>query len=264
MKEAALFLSPCCKAKRSDGYSSAWGEIFRGKNQNKFSFLTRYRDELCGFYQGLSEEQALKVYKDRGVGKSRIEKVHQAWQKNLNIYQSMTMMAIDRYRGSLYRSLDERLIAQIRNRDVDNIFIVSALLGLVAPTDLIPDYELMMQDKAPGNKAVWKYWAESFRNRETKEALNKIFSAFNSIFCFLSEATGYVNAVVEFLRNYDSYLIKSREKGQRNIGNSWGRTLARSVLEHANCPEEVKEIALFYDCKLIDFSSQKVRADHLE
>jgi len=254
MKEA-LFLIPCCRAKRSGGDGSAWGEIFQRENHNKCGFLSNYRDELCGFYSCLSKEQAPEVYRGRGAGKSREEKVLQAWHKNLNIYKSPTVPAIERYCGSLYKSLEESTLERIRNHMIDNILIVSALLGLVDPMDLIPDYELMMQDMAPGNKPVWKYWAESFRNRETRETLNKIFSAFSSIFCFLSEATGYADAVAESLRNYDSYLIKSRKKGQRNIGSSWGQTLAHSVLEQACCPEEVKKIARLYNCELIAFHS---------
>jgi cytoplasmic iron level regulating protein YaaA (DUF328/UPF0246 family) len=255
MKKPALFLIPCCKEKQPEGYNAAWEEIHLSESYNQFNFLDRYRDELFSFYSELSKEKAFEVYKNRESGENKGKKIIEAWQKNLNIYKSKTMMAIDRYNGRLYRNLNRRLLEQIRNNEIDNILIVSALLGLIAPTDLIPDYELIMGDEAPGNKRVWKYWAEAFRNRKVKKAIDLIFLKYDYIYCLLSTTSGYTDAIAKILYDYDSYVLKSREKGQLKILSSWGNILNYSILSQINFPDEVERIAQTNNCKMTAFNS---------
>jgi cytoplasmic iron level regulating protein YaaA (DUF328/UPF0246 family) len=255
MKKRALFLIPCCQRKQPGGYNATWKEIHLSGHHNQFDFLDRYRDQLFSFYSELPQERAFGVYESRRSRQNRGKRIIEAWQKNLNIYKSAIMMAIDRYNGLLYRSLNKKFPELIRNNEIDNIIIISALLGLLAPTDSIPDYELTMKDEAPGNKRVWKYWAETFRNREIKKAINLKFSKFDYIFCLLSTTTGYAHAIAELLYDYDSYILKSREKGLPKILSSWGSILNDSILSQINCPDEVERIAQMYNCEMTTFNS---------
>jgi len=256
MKKTALFLIPCCKAKRPGGHYATWPEIHLSKLHNQFDFLDRYREQLFSFYSGLSEERASAVYKNRG---NKRKKIIEAWQKNLNIYNSLTMMAIDRYNGFLYSYLNRRLLEQIRNNEVDNIFIISALLGFIAPTDLIPDYELMMGDEGPGNERVWQYWAEAFKNGKIKKAIDLKFSKYDYIPCLLSTTSRYTDAIAEVLYDYDSYILKSREKGQAVKLCSWANFLNDSILSQINCPGEAEPVARMHNCEVTPFKSPRIK-----
>lgn len=69
-----------------------------------------------------------------------------------------TMAAIERYTGVLYRELDPgALPAAARARLDRSVLIVSGLWGLVAPTDMIPQYKLKMGAALPpmGRLSTW-------------------------------------------------------------------------------------------------------------
>ncbi len=69
-----------------------------------------------------------------------------------------TAPAMDRYDGVLYRELAwSTLPSRDRSRGEDEVRIASGLLGLVAPSDPVPDHRLKMSDSLPetGRLATW-------------------------------------------------------------------------------------------------------------
>lgn len=255
----ALFLIPCCSEKIPGGDNPSWDEIHLNQKPNKLQFLDNYRLQLIDFYSELSREAAFNYYKNRGVGEVRNRKVAKAWQKNLRVHKCKTTKAIHRYKGNLYKSLNSNVREWLRNGELDNVLIISALIGIVAPTDLIPDYELMMMDKSPRNRNVWEFWRETFATDEIKKPLQQIFSKFDYIYCLMSTTTGYVPAVTKLLSNYHSYCIIPQERGQTNKLRSWGRVLSEALLKRVSLPEEVKKVAEIHNCimKELDVKNQE-------
>ncbi len=247
----SLFIIPCSSAKLSGGNRRLWNEVRLNQESNKFKFLDNYRLKMIDFYSGLSQENALNYYKNRGSGEDRIRKVLKAWQKNLKIHEGKTVMAIDRYNGNLYKALNISLRRQLRGYELDNVFIVSALMGIIAPSDLIPDYELMMSDKTSENKKVWGFWKNTFAVTDIEHMINKLFSGFDYIYCLLSTTTGYLDSVIGLLYNHASFVIKSSESGSGSISRSWGRVLNEVLLNQASSPDDVERISNVNNCKMI-------------
>ncbi len=123
-------------------------------------------------------------------------------------------------------------------------------MGIITPTDLIPDYELIIKDKSPNNKTVWRFWRETFANNEVKTPLQQIFSKFDYIYCLIRKVTGYVNSVTEILSDNPSYCIISHEKDKSSISRSWGMVLNEVLSKGCNSPEEVKRVSEMHNCKL--------------
>ena len=248
----SLFIIPCCSTKLSGGNRRLWNEVRLNQESNKFKFLDHYRLQMIDFYSGLSQENALNYYENRGSGEDRIRKVLKAWQKNLKIHEGKTMMAIDRYNGNLYKALNFSLGRQLRGCELDNVLIISALMGIIAPTDLIPDYELMMMDRSPDNKKVWQFWKDTFENEEVKQSLQNIFSKYDYIYCLMSTSTGYIKSVSELLFDHKAYKIISQEIGQTNILKSWGRVLSEVLLKRSSSLDGVKRVAEIHNCVLTE------------
>lgn len=83
------------------------------------------------------------------------ENLEQAIQSNKSILSSKTMPAIDRYTGVVYSAIDYSSFNQKEQIFfADHVRIVSAVFGLVKPTDLIPEYKLKI-DKLGADK-YWK------------------------------------------------------------------------------------------------------------
>jgi len=167
------------------------------------------------------------------------------------------MPAIDRYRGKLYSSLNPEILNRLRNGKINNVLIVSALMGIVSPTDLIPDYELMMSDKSPKNRKVGVSWREIFAIEEVRRPLQEIFSKFDHIYCLMSTTTGYVDSVATLLSDYTSYCIIPQESGQTNKLRSWGNVLNEVLLNDFSSPDEVRKAAETYNCKMVELDNRK-------
>ena len=78
--------------------------------------------------------------------------------KNLQLWTSPTMPALQRYTGTLYDSLDfETLSEAALGRADRQLFIQSALFGLVPAMEQIPDYRCSADSKLPGVnlKKIW-------------------------------------------------------------------------------------------------------------
>ena len=73
---------------------------------------------------------------------------------NARVLKSPTLPAIERYSGVVYQGIDYASLNAATRKWFDNhVRIVSALFGLVAPGDLIPDYKLKIEKLDAA-----KYW----------------------------------------------------------------------------------------------------------
>lgn len=78
--------------------------------------------------------------------------------KNLSLWTAPTMPALERYTGVLYDALGfDTLSTQALQRAKSQLFIQSALFGLLPAMEQIPDYRLSADSKLPGLnlKELW-------------------------------------------------------------------------------------------------------------
>ena len=255
-KKNALFFIPCCSTKTEGGDYPAWDDVRYDQKLNEFQLLDNYRLQLIHFYSNLSLDDAFICLKNRGNTEDiRRKNAKHAWQTNLKILESRTMQAIDRYQGYLYKSINGNLIGQFGRNQITNVIIVSALLGLISPTDLIPNYELMMIVKIE-NKEVWRFWMNILLNEKIRNKLKLLFSKFDYFYCLLSRSTGYINSVANLLPSYSSYIIIPKKSGQINKLRSWGDVLSEALLNKAYFPNDVEYIAQKYECEMEPLNSR--------
>jgi len=82
---------------------------------------------------------------------------------NLELLTAGTMPAISRYTGVLFDALDfESLSVQAKKRASEQVFIQSALFGLLPATEQIPYYRLSAGSKLPGVN-LKKLWTDSHK-----------------------------------------------------------------------------------------------------
>lgn len=245
-KSKALFLIPCCSRKSQGGDNPSWLNIKDNTSVNKLGFLDRYRRQLIDFYSELDEDKAPDYYKNRGDKFQRPKKVHKAWRKNLGLLNSNTKPAINRYSsGKLYRNLNSRIVDQLNTGAIDNVLIVSALFGIIYPTDLIPDYELMMTDKTSKNQSVSGFWRDTFRNEDVYEKLNRIISSYDYVYCLMSDSSGYLGSVMDIISGTKTFHARFPGAGQ-NSPSLWGKVLNEALLKGACSPDEVNKIVENY------------------
>ena len=81
--------------------------------------------------------------------------------KNLNLWSAPTMPALQRYTGTLYDALDyESLGKDAIERAGRQVFIQSALFGMVPALEQIPDYRCSADSKLP-NVDLKKLWVDA-------------------------------------------------------------------------------------------------------
>lgn len=113
-----------------------------------FSTQNALREELVTELQEFSrdEERAMKAL---GLGpKSKAE-----LERNVSLWSSPVLPAIERYDGVLYSALDpDSLDAKYRRFLFDHVCVFSALFGLLRASDPIPAYRLSFDSALPGGK----------------------------------------------------------------------------------------------------------------
>ena len=98
-----------------------------------------------------TEELAVKALK---LGKRSAAEA----SKNLSLWSAPTMPALERYTGVLYDALSyQELSVKALQRAEQQLFIQSALFGLLPAMEQIPDYRLSADSKLPGInlKSIW-------------------------------------------------------------------------------------------------------------
>ncbi|HID20534.1 MAG TPA: peroxide stress protein YaaA [Methanophagales archaeon] len=253
----ALFLIPCCSKKEPEGDNPPWKEVHLNQGVNKFQFLDDIRLQMIKSYSNLEEQEGLEYYARYDQNpENKIEKRKEAWKKNLLIPECRTMKAIDRYSlGKLYEKLlTEDIKNQLRDGTIDNVFIVSAMMGIVHPTDLIPDYDLFMGDKSPSNNRVWRLWKEKFSMGDIGDALRSHLQ-YDYVYCFMSEK--YRKAVKDILTGQQIYYIRCSKN--RENSKTWGNILNEVLLKGFSLPDEVRTVAEKHNCKMVGLNNPKAQ-----
>lgn len=244
-----LFVIPCCKKKLSGGINPTWEIIRNNPQDNQFSILDEHRKRLVRHYSDISYEKILRYNPQlRGACPE-----YSTWCKNQNILKCGTMMAIDRYIGMMYSPLNHNFKIKIINREIDNIWIASALMGLLLPTDLIPDYELSMMDHGPDNDYIHNYWNLAYKTKDVKSILKNKLLQFDRVICLLSKSTGYVNSIESLLDGQEAYFVKSKTRGMANVLNQWANIM-NECFSNINIHKSVADIVKNNNCELISFS----------
>lgn len=247
-----LYLIACCKKKLPGGSEPHWRAVPERPDENRFPELDESRRELVTYYSGLSEQEAFRVYTaPRGTKESKPENIRKAWAKNRAIQTSGTMPAIFRYQGTVFGELGNGIRGQMLNGDIGNVLIVSALFGMLYPRDLIPDYELVMKDKAPNGWSVYVYWRTVFRQRDLSEVLTRYMPSLEEIYCFMSESTGYVPAVQDLANDFNVFAVSVTDGSTRRSTKAWGRSLRRCLEKRLSSWQDIEAIVEAENCSLI-------------
>jgi len=110
-------------------------KTFKETNSPFMEPITKIIDSL----NNLDPSRLTKIY---GTSTEKSLGLHQI---NLNIFDSLCSKAINRYTGTVYKSLDPASFDGLsKNYLNENVRITSALMGLISPDTLIPNYKLKM------------------------------------------------------------------------------------------------------------------------
>lgn len=240
-----LFIIPCSGDKDENGEHPPWNEVRSDNSKNRFYFLDPYRLKLIHFFSHLSQQQAKAHYLNRY--KYREKKVLRAWRTNLNIHKYNTKLAMTRYCGLLYKEFDQSILHNICIGQIDNLLILSALMGIIQPTDCIPHYELLMGDREE-KYVISEYWTRVFSL--TRKLLMNFLSKYKIIYCFLPQTTGYLKSLSIVLQSLNSYKIRPLAIGQRNILVNWGKVINEVLLTGAYLNNDIVTICKKYDCQI--------------
>jgi len=127
-----LILSP-----PSEGKSST-NTVNKKFNQTDFVFKENVKTILNKLTE-LNEKGMISVY---GTALDKAKELH---QNNLNIFNNECSMAIDRYTGVIFKSLDWKSLNSTAQTYINqNMRIFSGLFGILKPNTLIPNYKLKM------------------------------------------------------------------------------------------------------------------------
>ena len=113
-----------------------------------FPLQNSLREELVTELQELSRNEALAM-RALGLGpKSKGE-----LERNVGIWSSPILPAIERYNGVLFDALDPGTLDNEQRRFLfDHVAVFSALFGLIRASDPIPAYRLSFDSSLPGGK----------------------------------------------------------------------------------------------------------------
>lgn len=143
-----LILLPPSETKRPGGVGTSID-----KAAIIWAALDEVRAQVITVLQQVSADQDLAVKALKLGERSAAEAT-----KNLSLWTAPTMPALERYTGVLYDALNyEELSTHALHRAERQLFIQSALFGLLPAMEKIPDYRLSADSKLPGInlKSLW-------------------------------------------------------------------------------------------------------------
>ncbi|MFF2370187.1 YaaA family protein [Agromyces sp. NPDC058110] len=150
-----LVLLPPSETKRAGGHGAPLD-----LSSLSFADLEPLRMQLADELVALSadEESALRALK---LGPRLATEV----EHNRALWSSATMPALDRFTGVLFDALDaETLDEGARAYAAQNVFVHSALFGLVGAMDPIPAYRLSHDSRVPG-LPLKRFWRDAIADR---------------------------------------------------------------------------------------------------
>lgn len=146
-----LILLPPSETKRAGGVG-----ISMDRSAIIWSALDPAREQLIKKINTLlkSKKKAIQTLK---LGKNP----EAALQAMSNLMTSPTMPAVERYTGTLYSALNYSTLSEAgKHRAKEQLFIQSALFGLLPATEQIPDYKFSATTKLPGVNLA-KIWQQA-------------------------------------------------------------------------------------------------------
>lgn len=157
--------------------------------------------------------------------------------KNLSLWSAATMPALERYTGVLYDALGyQQLSAQAIQRAERQLFIQSALFGLLPAMEKIPDYRLSADSQLPGInlKNHWSSAHESVWPRLVGPILDM-------------RSKGYVD-LNPVPKDRESYFVEVLDQAQGRALNHFNKkakgAFVRSALENGlDSPDDIAEVA---------------------
>lgn len=155
MPEAFLIL-PSADAKRAGGRpGTRYADARRDARANRFPDLDAAREQVASaLHKALEVEDGLEELLD-----AKGALLTAAIERNALLYEATVCSALERYEGAFYRQLAYgELPAKARDALHERAVIVSGLLGLAAPTDLVPDYKLPLGKSLPGVGDLREFW----------------------------------------------------------------------------------------------------------
>jgi uncharacterized protein len=115
--------------------------------------LDQTRERVISALQSVSQTEELSV-RALKLGKRSVTEA----AKNLSLWTAPTMPALQRYTGVLYDALNYAELSEAAMQRAERqLFIQSALFGLLPAMEQIPDYRLSADSKLPGInlKSLW-------------------------------------------------------------------------------------------------------------
>ena len=168
-------------------------------------------------------------------------------QQNLEVLTSPTMPAIDRYAGTLYDALQGRglkgtpnefntLTKDERARAKESVFIQSALFGLIAASNLIPNYRFSAGTKIQGLD-LKKHWSQAHNIIWKRLEGQKIIDLRSNAYAELAPIPeGFDALTVEV---YD----KASGKAMNHFNKKAKGQFVRAYLQGANTLEDMAKAA---------------------
>jgi hypothetical protein len=259
-KVSQIYLIACSGRKRSSGEGAPWPDTRTRPEWNSFPFIDDKRMELLSYYGSLSGENAPSIYvAPRGSAKDKKEKVEKARLKNSSLIHCPTMSAIERYTGKVYEIIRQTLCGEPDYDAQNEVLIISSLFGILRTNDMIPDYELMMGDKSPRGIALYKWWHDVFIRKNLPAMLKDVYPELQNIYCFMSDTTGYVDAVRSLGESYGTYVVHVPDGSTGRSPEAWGKSLKKCLDECPTNPEQVARIVEGEGCSLIPYDKLRYR-----
>jgi cytoplasmic iron level regulating protein YaaA (DUF328/UPF0246 family) len=233
-----LLLIPPSEAKAPGGDGPPWSDSARA-----FPQLDPQRREVINALRRTMRGDADAAAKLLGVGPAAAA---DAISQNLVIDSAPTMPAIARYEGVLYDALDyPALPARQRKRIDEQVAIVSAVWGVVAPRDPIPDYKLKMSASLDplGRLSTWWRPAVS-RVLDELAAGRVVWNLLPTEHSTAWRSNGSSNAVIRV-----RFLDEVERNGRRELVtvSHWNKLLKGALVRHvvANQVEDPDALAKF-------------------
>lgn len=157
-------LLPPSETKKSGGGNSR----FKADNLSFSAELTETRKAVRAALETLSknEDEAIKALK---LGKKSASEIGH----NLTLHEQTTLPAIDRYTGVLFDAIGlNEMDPASRQWIHSNVYIQSALFGLINASDEIPAYRLSASSRLPIlTEPLKKTWIKAHSNIKIKQQL---------------------------------------------------------------------------------------------
>lgn len=135
------------------------GESSLLHGHGRFRELASWRERVLA-----SLERAMRgtVAVREAVLKLKGDALATATEHNLGVRAAtLTMPAVERYRGVVYENLDWATLPEpARRRVQDHVVVVDPLYGLLAPADEIPDYTLAIDATLPDLGKLSDFWRD--------------------------------------------------------------------------------------------------------